>query len=43
MLYQEVTVAKAPKDTDARNTGVGCSLDIDVAVTNIYAPLLPHS
>ena len=43
MLKEEVTVAETPKDTNARETGISSSLDVDITIAHIDSPLLPYS
>ena len=43
MREEEVAVAKAPKDGDARDTGIGSSLNVHIAVSNVNGLILPYS
>ena len=43
MLYEKITVAKAPKNGDAWEASVGSSLDVNVAIANIHSFLLTYT
>lgn len=43
MRDKEVAVAKAPKDGDTRDTGIGSSLNVHIAVSNVNGLILPYS
>lgn len=43
MREEEVAVAKAPKDGDARDTGIGSCLNVHIAVSNVNGLILPYS
>ena len=43
MLYEEVAVAESPQHTDARQSSIGSSLDIDIAIAYIDGVLLIYA
>ena len=43
MRDEEVTVTKAPKDGDTRDTGIRRCLNVHIAVTNVNGLILPYS
>ena len=43
MLYEEVAIAETPQHTDARQSGIGGSLNIDITVAHIDSILLIYA
>ena len=42
MLYQEVAIAESPQHTDTGQSGIGGSLDINIAITHIDGFTVPY-